>query len=342
MKSIKGGFMFNDRLEHYKELEKLRNSKVLVYVTGDRRGLETQIAGDALDYFVEHLDKVGKTQKITLILYTRGGDTLVAWNIVNLIRMFCDKLEVIIPLKAHSAGTLISLGADNIIMTKQATLGPIDPSLNTPLNPQIPGASLDAKYPVSVEAIKGFLSIAKDELGIQDNVALSDILIKLADVVHPLVLGQVYRSRVQIKMLAEKLLKTHENDLSKVEKIVSFLSSESGSHDYTINRKEAHESLGLNIEKPDDILYSLIQNIYNNIKDELLLNIPLNLNSLLGVENNKDYEFSRCLIESIQGECDVFMSSGTITRVQVPLPNGHNALHINDQRNFEGWVHKNV
>lgn len=334
--------MFSDRFLYYKELEELSSSKVLVYVTGDRRGLETQIAADALDYFVEHLDKIGKTHKITLVLYTRGGDTLVAWNIVNLIRMFCDELEVIIPLKAHSAGTLISLGADKIIMTKQATLGPIDPSLNTPLNPQIPGASIDAKYPVSVEAIKGFLSIAKDELGIQDNNALSDILIKLADVVHPLVLGQVYRSRVQIKMLAEKLLKTHENDLSKVEKIVSFLSSESGSHDYTINRREAHESLGLKIEKPNDALYFLIQKIYNDFKEELLLNIPLNLNSILGTENNKSYEFKRCLIESITGGCDSFITSGILTRISISQPNSHNISQINDQRNFEGWVNRNV
>ncbi len=42
-------------------------------------------------------------------------------------------------------------------------------------------------------------------------------------------------------------------------RIVQFLVSESGSHDYTINRREARDQLGLKIEKPDDTLYSKIK-----------------------------------------------------------------------------------
>lgn len=44
--------------------------------------------------------------------------------------MYCDELQVIIPHKAHSAGTIISLVANEIIMIKQATLSPIDSSIN--------------------------------------------------------------------------------------------------------------------------------------------------------------------------------------------------------------------
>ena len=32
---------------------------------------------------------------------------------------------------------MMSIGADKIVMTKQAVLGPIDPSVNSPLNPQV-------------------------------------------------------------------------------------------------------------------------------------------------------------------------------------------------------------
>jgi ClpP class serine protease len=73
-------------------------------------------------------------QQAQLYLYTRGGNTLAAWTLVNLIRNFCKDFEVIVPFNCHSAGTLISLGANRIVMTKQATLGPIDPSVNGPLN----------------------------------------------------------------------------------------------------------------------------------------------------------------------------------------------------------------
>lgn len=160
-------------------LETARNSKVLLFITGDRPGLETQIASDAYDLVVHHIDAIGLTQKITLYLYTRGGNTLTAWSLVNLIRQFCEDFEVVIPSKAHSAGTLMSLGADRIVMTKQATLGPIDPTLNHPLNPQIPGRPPEAKASVSVEEINGFIELAKRELGIKEPKELSDVLTSL-------------------------------------------------------------------------------------------------------------------------------------------------------------------
>ena len=211
--------MYTDRLSLYKEIEAQFNSKLLVYVTSDRRGLETQIAQDVIDLFIEHLDTIGVVPKISLYLYTRGGDIAAAWNIVNLIKIYCDELEVIIPHKAHSAGTLISIGAHKIIMTKQATLGPIDPSVNTPLNPVVNNGS---NYPVSVEAVKGYVALAKEELGVKDDRALADVLIKLSEDVHPLVLGQVFRTRAQIKMLAKKLLPAQVSDPEKVSEIINF------------------------------------------------------------------------------------------------------------------------
>ncbi|MDD2238209.1 MAG: ATP-dependent Clp protease proteolytic subunit [Kiritimatiellae bacterium] len=132
--------MYTQRKQLIQELEASRESRVLCYVTGDRRGLETQISSETYDLFVNHLDTIGPVKRISLYLYTRGGDTLAAWSIINLIRQFADELEVIVPSKCHSAGTLMCLGANSIIMTKQATLGPIDPSVNNPLNPQIPRA----------------------------------------------------------------------------------------------------------------------------------------------------------------------------------------------------------
>lgn len=93
--------MFSERKKLYKEIEGFTESKVLCYVTGDRQNLEIQIAPDALDHFAEHLDAIGVTKRISLILYSRGGNTLAGWSIVNLVKQFCDELHVIIPSKAH-------------------------------------------------------------------------------------------------------------------------------------------------------------------------------------------------------------------------------------------------
>src|SRR5580704_6729297 len=96
-------------------IEEMQSSRVILYVTGDRLGQETIISSDVLDHFVEHLDAIGVCKRISLILYTRGGDGMTAWSLFNLVRMFCDELEVVVPMKAHSAGTMMAIGADNII-----------------------------------------------------------------------------------------------------------------------------------------------------------------------------------------------------------------------------------
>ena len=326
--------MYQNRKEIYSQLEEKRDSKLLIYITGDRPGWETQIGKDVYDYFVNHLDLIGVVDKISLYLYTCGGDTLAAWSLVNLIQQFCSRFEVIIPSKAHSSGTLVCLGAGTIIMTKQATLGPIDPSVNTPLNPEI--TKSEAKVPVSVEEIKGFLELAKSELRIKGSLALSSILNKLTDKIHPLVLGKVYRTRAQIRMLAKKLI-AGRIDKKHSRKVIHFLCSESGSHDYFIHRREARGILGLPVEKPNGELYALIKNIYDDIEQELQFNERFNANSFLGAQDQKDYSFKRALVESIKGGRDYFVSEGTYERLQT-----QKGIKFKDTRRYEGWRHEDA
>lgn len=328
--------MLQDRLALYKLLEKERKSKLLVYVTSDRRGLETKIAQDILPYFSNHLDKIGDVDNISLLLYTRGGETIAAWSLVNLIRNFCKNFEVIVPFNCHSAGTLICLGANNIIMTKQATLGPIDPSTNGYLNPEIVLNNQKIRVPVSVEVVNGYLEMAKNDFGITEQQFLANIFINLSDKIHPHSLGEVYRSKSQIKMLAKKLLANQKIEETKQETIINFLCSESGSHDYTIYRKEAKEELGLNIEKPNDNLYKIIKDIYQDIEKELLLTTPLEPNILLANTTSYNYSFRRAIIESLEGGCNVFLSKGTYLKQQIMLGNNQQTV-IQDNRQFEGW-----
>lgn len=322
------------RISLYKEIEQARNSKVLVYFTGDRRGLETKMASEVLDFFVHHLDIIKVVDKVSLILYTRGGETLSAWSLANLLRTFCDTLEIIIPAKCHSAGTLLCLGADNLVMTKQATLGPIDPSVNTPLNPQIPGGQPIASVPVSVEDVNAFLEQAREALGHEP---IGQIFDSLTQEVHPLVLGNTYRARSQIRMLGRRLLSNHMDRQEDIEKILDFLSSESGSHDYTINRREARDLLGLPIETPSWDFYYLIKELYDNIAKELELTTPFEVNSVLGNNDQAEYTFRRALIESVSGGAHQFVSQGVISRQRVEIQPGVNGEAISDQRSFEGW-----
>jgi hypothetical protein len=323
--------MYADRIEILKKIEQRRNSKTILYVTGDRPGLETQIHQEVYDYFVNILDDIGVVERISLILYTRGGNTLAAWSIVNLIRQFCEHFEVIIPNKAQSAGTLIAIGAEQIVMTKQATLGPVDPSINTPLNPSIEGAPPEAKVPVSVEAVNGFMELAKSNMTNPEPQVIKDLIIQLSQKVHPLVLGEVYRSKSQIGMLSKKLLSYAKIKDENIEKIVAFLCSESGSHDYTIHRREAR-TLGLTIEKPNDEFYKEIKSLYDDFSNELKLTERLDLIRELGQNNELTYINKRCLLESPCGRGYYFSSEGIIRKIQ----QGPN-IGIQDNRTFEGW-----
>jgi hypothetical protein len=322
-------------------LAEKRKGHVLGYITGDRPGLETQIHPEVLDKFVRHLDKIGKVDKIVLVLHSKGGDITAAWTLTNLIRSFCKEFEVIIPARAHSAATLISLGADRIIMTKQATLGPIDPSINTPLNPQIPNAPPGINMPVSVEAIHGFLQLAETTFGIKGEDQKAQIMLSLVEKIHPLVLGNVYRVRNYIRMLARKLLEKQTKESEKIDRISNFLCSDYSSHDYTINRREARDFLGLNIEKPDDSLYEAIKNLFEDIQLELELSAPYNPVNFGELDKPTQYQFRRVLIESLELGTDYFSSEGAIQKRQIQTPQGIQ-IQMLDNRTFEGWKEEYV
>lgn len=331
-----------NRLDLYKQIEQQRKSKLLVYITGTRPGYETQIANDVLPIFTEHLDKIGDVDKISLFLYTNGGNTLTAWSLVNLIRSFCRTFEVIIPANCFSSGTLICLGADELVMTKQAMLGPIDPSVNGPLNPSIPNVNdPKAKVPVSVEHVNAYIEMAKNEFGITDQTCLTQILLNLSEKIHPLTLGQVYKSRSQIQMLAKKLLSWQNLNEEKENAIIRFLCSESGSHDYSIRRKEAIESLGLNVEKPTMNFYQIIKAIYDDISKELKFDTPFNPPMILNGKQIVPYECRRGLIETIDNGTDVFITSGNLEANNVnPHPSAPPQVVINNNITYEGWKHE--
>jgi hypothetical protein len=330
--------MYAERKAKYAELEKDRGSSVIAYITSDRPGLETEIHPEVYDLFTNHLDIIGVQKKISLYLYTCGGSTLTAWSLVNLIRQFCDEFEVIVPSKARSAGTLMCLGANKIIMTKQATIGPIDPSFTTALNPAIPGASNNARFPVHVESVNGFIELCREGAGIKTPEGLTAIAMKLADNVHPLVLGQVHRAKGQIQMLARKLLSNQITDKPKVDAIIKFLCSESGSHDYTLHRRESI-AMGLPAEKPSDALYKLIKSIYDDIGSELEFRTKFDPNTFLGVRPTVTYNLKRALIESVTGGSDYFATEGTLGRIAIA---GTANTQIQDQRSFDGWRHQNA
>jgi len=313
------------RLRLIKKIETLRGSRVISYITGDRKGLETKISTDVFPFILEHLEKIGKVEHIDLFLYTPGGVSNAGTGLVALFREYCNRFSVIIPFKAHSAGTLIALGADSIVMGKLAQLSPVDPSIHSPYNPPVPGPQQPGAtglLPVNVEEVIGYLNLAREEGKITDDNAMASIFRDLSAKVHPLALGSVFRARAQIEMLATQLLTRHmgESKAGRVRDIVKKLTSELYSHDYIIGKKEAKETLELNVEDVDENTEKAIWSLYGNYEDLLELTIPMTPDVVLGDNDEIRRTFNRAVIES-RFRIDAFQSDQEFKRIQT-IPSG--------------------
>jgi ClpP class serine protease len=67
---------------------------------------------------------------LDLILHTPGGLVLAAGQIAHALRHHKGKVTVFVPHYAMSGGTLIAMAADEIVMSANAVLGPVDPQLD--------------------------------------------------------------------------------------------------------------------------------------------------------------------------------------------------------------------
>lgn len=64
--------------------------------------------------------------ELDVVLHTPGGHIETAYKIVKLLRQHAKKVNVVVPSYAKSAGTLICLAAENLIMSSTSELGPLD------------------------------------------------------------------------------------------------------------------------------------------------------------------------------------------------------------------------
>jgi len=314
----------NERHQLIEEIEKLRGSRVLVYIAGDRRGLETKIAADIFPFVLEHLTRMGFQEKVDLYLYSTGGITMAGYGLVNLVKEFCRSFNVIVPFKALSCATLIALGADEIVMTKMGQLSPIDPSINSPLGPQvpIPGQPVAAQViPLNVEDVMSYLELAAKSLGPDEDKALmARVFERLSQSVHPLALGAVNRVREQIGFLATTLLSSHIEDKERVNKIVETLIRGRFSHDYLIGRKEAKEVIDLPIvDSMDPRLEDKILKLYSEYDSILQLSVPYHPEMVLAGAEVNTGTLNRAIIES-DNLTHVFRTVREVKRITVTPP----------------------
>ena len=319
---------YAERRPLYRAIERAARARVIAYVTGDRPGMQAQVSPEAIELLVDHLEAMGRVPRLALVLMTDGGSSAAAWRLANLLRAWAEQVEVWVPGRALSAGTMVAIGAGRIVMARSAVLGPIDPSLIGPLGPVAGGGGI--RVPVSVEAVTGYLEAAQKTMGITQDAALAQVLVQLAGQVHPLVLGQVFRSREQARAMAFSLLAGGGMAEAKRARIADFLCSETGSHDYTIGAAEA-AALGLPVALAEGGAGRALARLRADIIAEFDVRTPFVPEQLMacGAATEVGYHCVRALVESLWHGAHQYLSQGTLTRAEDGT--------VRDRRRCDGW-----
>lgn len=119
------------RQENLDKINKLTDRNVISYYSGWLKNPEApniHINDNDINALMNAVYKLDNSKGLDIILHTPGGDIAATESIVNYLQsVFPNNVRAIIPQLSMSAGTMIALSCNTIIMGKQSSLGPIDP-----------------------------------------------------------------------------------------------------------------------------------------------------------------------------------------------------------------------
>ena len=104
------------------DLETLFNADVMAVFSPIINGLDSRVRS-ALDKLDDH------RENLVIVLSTVGGVAEVVERMVTTVRHRYECVTVVVPDRAMSAGTILALSADRIMMDYYSCLGPIDPQI---------------------------------------------------------------------------------------------------------------------------------------------------------------------------------------------------------------------
>jgi hypothetical protein len=123
------------RRQHIRALHDYTKRNVIVYYSGwlEKSMLASQgvtgfeVNDSDKNGFMATIHELDRSKGLDLLLHTPGGNVAATESLVDYLRSMFDDIRVIVPQIAMSAGTMIALSADQVVMGKHSSLGPIDP-----------------------------------------------------------------------------------------------------------------------------------------------------------------------------------------------------------------------
>ena len=335
---------YEDRKKLMKHIETIRKGRKLVAICNFDRISQPALPGviTALDVEIKGclyrvLKESNVAKGIDIFLYTRGGDTNAVWPITSLIREFDPDFEILVPFRAHSAGTMIALAARKIFMTRIGELSPIDPSTGNQFNP-LDDLKPGNRLGISVEDLNAYKDFVKEtfnfnktQMNIEQKRIFDIHIQKLTERVHPLAIGNVHRVHKLTQKLAYKLLKCHRRKgQDRIENIIDKITVAPYSHLHMFNREEATEILGKDhVVKADEPLETALDSLLRQYENDFHLRNPLFITRLMDeTQATMEFRFAGGVVESIkwgylfETKGKIFQFSKVPNNVTVQLPPG--------------------
>jgi hypothetical protein len=207
-----------------------------------------------------------------LILTTNGGTMNAAFHIARFLQRSYSRFQLYVPSHCKSAGTLIALGAHQLILDEYSELGPLDGLLSLPDDIIDWSAAHQSRFALD-SLTESALDMFQKALGTMRPRAGSPVDYELAaeiaasmttklyeplfSKVNPVLLANDFRYNATVAEYGKRLISRSHN--ARLESVLRLIKSYP-THDFIVDQDDARE-LFINVSTPVDQLYALVDDL---------------------------------------------------------------------------------
>ena len=237
--------------ERIRELDKLaldvvlsrQRSILVLYYSG---GLGHMHSSDTKEAYKELRDggytKEKKLPKLDILIHTWGGDPTAGYQLAQMTRLFSDDVQFLVPRHAYSAGTLLTLAGDLVLLGDNAGLSPFDITVIETFEPptRVTLANID-NFVEFVKKCRQDIEMMLQKMGSKNSTQIeADLLTEMVRQITALKLGGYFRERMLTARYAEVLLndymfKGQSNAKDKIKAVIEHLVLQSPSHEFIMD-----------------------------------------------------------------------------------------------------------
>ena len=215
------------------------------------------------DEIIHQCENLNRRKNISLILVTEGGDADSAYRIARCFQDMYEKFTCIVPSYCKSAGTLMVIGAHELVMCNSGELGPLDVQMSK--KDEIAEfqsgltvmASLKALHEKSFSAFEHFfLTIKKKSRGAITLRTATSIAAKLTaglfapifQQIEPMHVGEAFRATA---ISREYGMRLNVESSNVTQRSLEWLIAAYPTHGFVIDRSEA-TAIFENVREPNE------------------------------------------------------------------------------------------